>query len=125
MKGYLRTALNPKIWERNSATISEKYGDVRSIVGPEDFVSVIVLLISIVAFLAVIAFGKIEGKYIFMKHLQFLFLASWPYLLAVNKSRLIEQNRPMKEINRARIWQCTGIWLNGAVIIVYLTMAFA
>ena len=125
MKGYLSTALNRKAWEEKTATLSEDPKDASSIVGPEDFVSIVAIFFSIVIFFIVMLYGEFDGKYIFLKHIQFLLPAFLLFVFSINKIRLFEQGRPLREINGFRILQCSCIWLHGGMVILYLVSAFA
>lgn len=125
MKGYLSTAINRKAWEEKTATPSEKPRNAISIVGPEDLVSIVAMFFSIVVFFIVILYGELDGKYTFLKHIQFLSPVFLLFVFAISKIRRFEQGRPMREINGFRILQCSCIWLNGGMVVIYLVSAFA
>ena len=124
MKGYLSTALNRKSWEAKTAALLDDSRDASYIVGPEDFVSIVAIFFSIIIYLIVILFGELDGKYTFLKHIQFLVPSFLLFVLSINKIRLFEQGRPMREINGLRILQCSFIWLNGGMVIIYFMSAF-
>jgi len=125
MKDYLSTALNRKAWEEKTLVLSKNPKDASSIVGPEDFVSVVVIFFSIVIFFIVVLYGELDGKYTFLKHIQFLVPVFLLFVFSINKIRFFEQDRSMREINGFRILQCSCIWLNGGMVIIYLLSAFA
>jgi uncharacterized protein (DUF983 family) len=112
---YLSLVLNPKAWER---TESEP-----SLVGPEDFVSVIVIIFSMIVFVLVVLFGNLEGNLAIANHLQLLGPLFILVFFTAAKARAIKQGLSARQINGGRILQCFGIWLNGAVLCLYLMNA--
>ncbi len=120
---YLSVALNPKAWGRIVSPRSVSGENINALVGPEDFVSIVLMILSIFIFILEILFGTSDGQYAIANRLQFLGALFILFFFTVAKSRAMNQGLSVRQMNRHRILQCFGIWLNGAVLSLYLMNA--
>lgn len=124
IKNYLPTALRPNRWEGFSNLPSESRDDPRSIIGPEDFASTVISIISIIVLFLVIIYADSDDRYPFLKHAQFIWPALFALLLGPMKMQAYHQRRSQRGVNIVRICQCFFIWGNGFMLAMYLLSAF-